>query len=99
VKLIPPDPYRPPPPTHHGPHGRVRARQWAGTHLDGIRGFLDGPGTVAYWHTGHSPLMRLHLDLEDGRVQTAWPGDWLVWAGDVCEVVDAARFTTDYRPC
>jgi hypothetical protein len=98
MKPLPPDPYRPPPSTHRGPAGRVRARRWAGIHGDGIAEFLDGPGTVSFWFTGYPPQIRLFLDLEDGLVQVAFPGDWVVWCGEECRIVPADDFDTDYHP-
>lgn len=95
------DPYRPPAPTHTGPAGPVRARQWSGVDPDNIRGFLDGPGGVSFWFLWfdghHYPNMRLFLDLEDGTVQAAHPGDWVTWRGDQCRVVAAATFDALYR--
>lgn len=82
----------PSPATHRGPRGDVRARPWSG-HPDSIRGFLDGDGTVAFWFD--TPL--LMIDPEQGPLQIARPGDWVVWAGGVASVVRCADFIANYR--
>jgi hypothetical protein len=86
------------PPTHRGPDGPCHARAWSGTNYESIAGFLNGPANVAFWFSGFSPLRALHLDLEGGTVQTAHPGDYVVWAAGHCHIVRCARFITEYRP-
>lgn len=80
-------------PTHTGPDGPVRAHRWHPGHPNSHH-FVHSAGTVAYSRT---PDGAIHIDTDGHGVETAQPGDWLVWTGGQLRVIPAAVFEALYR--